>query len=151
MAKVALFIKTRSKSGKRDEVRDLWEQHLKARAEANIAQEVYFFCYDNEDPDKFLLFEVYNDPAALDENARSDWFAAYMEEVGPLLDDMTDLFRRQGEDASLSRSEALRRSRMIMIEEVVNEGPDGQPQFSYAYPIFWAPFTLIGDGVGSLQ
>ncbi len=37
MAKVALFIKTKTKSGKRDEVRNLWERHLKVRAEANTA------------------------------------------------------------------------------------------------------------------
>lgn len=91
MAKVALFIKTKTQSGKRDEVRGLWEQHLKARAEANAAQELYVFCYDNNDRDTFLLFEVYNDPAALDENAKSDWFAAYLEAVGPLLDGMPEI------------------------------------------------------------
>ena len=91
MAKVALFIKTKTKSGMRDEVRNLWEQHLQARAEANTAQELYFFCYDNNEPDTILLFEVYNDPAALDDNAKSDWFAAYMEAVGPLLDGMPEI------------------------------------------------------------
>jgi CHAT domain-containing protein len=24
----------------------------------------------------------------------------------------------------------------------------GKPLFSYAHPIFWAPFTLVGDGGG---
>ena len=91
MAKVALFIKTKTKPGKRDDVRNLWEQYLKSRAEANTAQELYVFCYDNNDPDTFLLFEVYNDPAALDENAKSDWFASYMEKVGPLLDGMPEV------------------------------------------------------------
>jgi quinol monooxygenase YgiN len=52
---------------------------------------LYVFCYDNNDPDTIHLFEVYNDPAELDENARSDWFAAYMEEVGPLLDVMPEI------------------------------------------------------------
>ena len=91
MTKVALFIKTKTKSGKRNEVRELWEKFLKGRAEANDAQELYFFCNDNNDPDTFLLFEVYSDPAALAKNATTEWFAAYMESVGPLLDGMPEV------------------------------------------------------------
>lgn len=86
MSKIALFIKSKTKPGKRDEVRALWETHLKARAEKNSAQEAYYFCYDNDDPDTFLLFEVYNDPAVLAEAAKAEWFARYMQEVGPLMD-----------------------------------------------------------------
>jgi CHAT domain-containing protein len=52
----------------------------------------------------------------------------------------TDLFRRQSEEASLSRAQALRRAELALID-----GP-GTPQFSYAHPIFWAPFSLVGDG-----
>ena len=86
MAKVALFIKSKTKPGKRDDVRRLWEKHLKGRAEANPAQETYYFCYDNDDPDTFLLFEVYNDPAVMAENAQAEWFASYMEDVGPMME-----------------------------------------------------------------
>jgi quinol monooxygenase YgiN len=69
VTKVALFIKTKTKSGKRDEARELWEKFLKGRAEANDAQELYFFCNDNNDPDTILLFAVYSDPTALAKNA----------------------------------------------------------------------------------
>ena len=86
MSKLALFIKTRTKSGKRDDVHRLWEEHLKARAEANDHQQVYFFCCDNNDPDVFFLFELYDDASALQQNAQADWFANYMAEVGPLID-----------------------------------------------------------------
>jgi hypothetical protein len=44
MTKVALFIKIKTKPGKRDEVRELWEKFLKGRAEAKDAQELYTFC-----------------------------------------------------------------------------------------------------------
>jgi CHAT domain-containing protein/tetratricopeptide (TPR) repeat protein len=60
----------------------------------------------------------------------------------------TDLFRRQAEQPNLSRAEALRQAELALID-----GPgfsaDGKPLFSYAHPIFWAPFAVIGDGGGS--
>jgi CHAT domain-containing protein/tetratricopeptide (TPR) repeat protein len=62
----------------------------------------------------------------------------------------TDLFRRQAEDASLTRAEALRQAMLALID-----GPGyidamtGKAVFSYAHPIFWAPFSLIGDGGGA--
>jgi quinol monooxygenase YgiN len=87
MTKVAVFVTTKTKPGRRDEVRVLWEKHLKQRAAANAAQETYFFCYDNRDPDTFHLFEVYADPSALAANATADWFAAYLSEVGPLIEE----------------------------------------------------------------
>jgi CHAT domain-containing protein len=55
----------------------------------------------------------------------------------------TDLFKRQGDNPSLSRAEALRQAELALID---GEGGAG---FSYAHPIFWAPFSLIGDGGGS--
>jgi CHAT domain-containing protein len=61
----------------------------------------------------------------------------------------TDLFRRQAEDASLTRSEAHRRAMLALIEEGgYVDSASGKTVFSYAHPIFWAPFTLIGDGGG---
>ena len=85
MTKLALFIQTRTKPGKRAELQALWEKHLKARAEANPAQEVYFFCTDNHDPDSLHLFELYSDPRQLEANANEAWFAEYMRQAEPLL------------------------------------------------------------------
>ena len=59
----------------------------------------------------------------------------------------TDLFRRQAEDPSLTRAEAHRRAMLALIEKGGAIDPaTGKMVFSYAHPIFWAPFTLIGDG-----
>lgn len=59
----------------------------------------------------------------------------------------TDLFRRQAAGGSLTRAEALRQAMVAMIDNGVYAGADtGKPLFSYAHPIFWAPFSLIGDG-----
>ena len=58
---------------------------------------------------------------------------------------VTDLFRRQAADPKLSRAEALREAMTGLID-----GPgytdNGKTVFSYAHPLFWAPYSLIGDG-----
>lgn len=58
---------------------------------------------------------------------------------------VTDLFRRQAADARLGRAEALRQAMVALLD-----GPgyqeDGRTLFSYAHPIFWAPYGLMGDG-----
>ena len=61
----------------------------------------------------------------------------------------TDIFRRQAEDPSLSRAEALRRAMLGLMDGPGYVDDQGRTVFSYAHPIFWAPFTLIGDGGGS--
>jgi CHAT domain-containing protein len=59
----------------------------------------------------------------------------------------TDLFRRQAKDAKLSRAEALQRAMLALIDDGGYVDPKSKKVvFSYAHPIFWAPFTLIGDG-----
>ncbi len=59
----------------------------------------------------------------------------------------TDLFRRQAADASLTRAEALRNAMVAMIDGgTYADSATGEALFAYAHPIFWAPFTLIGDG-----
>ena len=83
--KVAVLVKTKTQPGKRDEVRRLWDVHLRPRVELNAAQEVYFFCEDAHDADTFYLFEIYSDPDAMSANAGSEWFAEYLQAVGPLL------------------------------------------------------------------
>lgn len=58
----------------------------------------------------------------------------------------TDLFRRQAADAKLSRAEALQRTLVDLIDAGSARGADGTPLFAYAHPMFWAPFTLVGEG-----
>jgi len=60
---------------------------------------------------------------------------------------MTHLFTSLASDDTLYRAEALRRTRVAMIDEGVFK-LNGEDAFSYAHPIFWAPFTLVGDGGG---
>ena len=52
----------------------------------------------------------------------------------------TDLFRRQAADPKLTRAEALRQSMLELLDR------GRTPAYAYAHPMFWAPFSLIGDG-----
>jgi len=86
MSKIAVFIKSKAKPGQRDALRAAWDRHLRARAESDPVFDAYYYCYDNDDPDTVMLFEVYNDAAAMAANAQGDALAAFMAEAGPLLD-----------------------------------------------------------------
>ena len=60
----------------------------------------------------------------------------------------TELFRHQVEDTTLSRSEALNRTMLDMVDRLGYQDAKGRIGFSYAHPVFWAPFSLVGDGGG---
>lgn len=51
----------------------------------------------------------------------------------------TDIFRRQVDNRGLSRSGALRESALDLIRQRT-------ANYSYAHPLFWAPFIVVGDG-----
>ena len=57
----------------------------------------------------------------------------------------TDTFRRQAENSKLARAEALRQAMLGLID-----GPGfvyaGKTVYTYAHPLFWAPYSIIGDG-----
>lgn len=91
MSKVALFIKTKTQPGKRDEVKALWEKHLKPGAVANPAQEYNAFCFDTQDETTLYLFEVYSSMEALQAAGQGPAIGAYMEAAMPLLDGMPEV------------------------------------------------------------
>jgi CHAT domain-containing protein len=59
---------------------------------------------------------------------------------------VTDLFKRQAENTKLGRSEALRQAMMALVDGRGYLDADGKTEFSYAHPLFWAPYTIVGDG-----
>jgi CHAT domain-containing protein/ribosome-associated translation inhibitor RaiA len=61
---------------------------------------------------------------------------------------VADLFRRQAQDSKLSRGEALRQSMIALIDGDGFKDDSGKTLFAYAHPLFWAPYTIIGDGGG---
>lgn len=57
---------------------------------------------------------------------------------------VTDIFHRQASDAKLTRAHALQQAMLALID-----GPGftlADKTFSYAHPVFWAPYSIIGDG-----
>jgi CHAT domain-containing protein len=64
---------------------------------------------------------------------------------------VADLFRRQAADPQLTRAEALRQATMALADGPGFTNEKGETLFSYAHPLFWAPYTIIGDGGGNVQ
>ena len=59
---------------------------------------------------------------------------------------VTDLFRRQATQPHLTRSEALRQAMLALADGPGYVGAEGRPVFTYAHPLFWAPYSILGDG-----
>ena len=56
----------------------------------------------------------------------------------------TKLFERQKKE-NTTWPEALRRASLTLAEEGVYRLKDGRAAFSYAHPLFWAPFFIVGS------
>jgi CHAT domain-containing protein len=58
---------------------------------------------------------------------------------------VTDLFRRQATETGISRAQALRQAMLALMD-----GPgyveNGETLYTYAHPMFWAPYSIVGDG-----
>lgn len=59
----------------------------------------------------------------------------------------TRLFQYQKEDKTLSRARALQKSMLELIDGPgLKDDATGRLIASYAHPLFWAPFIVVGDG-----
>jgi CHAT domain-containing protein len=59
---------------------------------------------------------------------------------------MTDLFRRQTATPGLAKAEALRAAMGSLIDGAGSiDAKTGKADYSYAHPLFWAPFVVVGD------
>src|SRR5690348_16134297 len=56
---------------------------------------------------------------------------------------VSDLFRRQSRDPKLSRADALRQAELALMDGPGFTDDDGNQLFSYAHPLFWAPYTVM--------
>jgi CHAT domain-containing protein len=52
----------------------------------------------------------------------------------------TEIFRAKAKDPHQSRARALQQSSLVVMKKSANR------DYSYAHPMFWAPYTLVGDG-----
>ncbi|MCP3951641.1 MAG: CHAT domain-containing protein, partial [Desulfobacterales bacterium] len=59
----------------------------------------------------------------------------------------TDMLAYQAQKPGISRAEALRQAMLRLLDTGVYKDPDtGEIRYSYGHPIFWAPFSLVGEG-----
>jgi CHAT domain-containing protein len=58
----------------------------------------------------------------------------------------TGTFRHETNATGVTRAEALRLAEIDLIDGAGYKTAGGAIAFSYAHPIFWAPFSLVGDG-----
>lgn len=59
----------------------------------------------------------------------------------------TELFRQQEADPTLSRAVALQKSMLKLLDTGTYRDPNtNQAVYAYAHPMFWAPFSLVGEG-----
>ena len=85
MNPVALYVRHQAKPGMREQMRAVWEKHVKPRAAVNPGHLEYFFCHDDTDPDVVMVFQLYRDQAALDGFLAGDWYPAYLAEVAKVV------------------------------------------------------------------
>ncbi len=58
----------------------------------------------------------------------------------------TEVFKRSVDNPNLTRAEALRQTMLWVLDNAGQRDASGKLEFTYAHPMFWAPFALIGDG-----
>lgn len=59
----------------------------------------------------------------------------------------TGIFELHTSEPDIDRAEALRRTMLSLIDEGgLGRSQSGEILLSYAHPLFWAPFMLVGDG-----
>jgi quinol monooxygenase YgiN len=87
MAVTAMIVRSEAKPGQRDALRAVWEKHLRAPTDADDSRLLYLYCFDAEDPDAYVLVEVFRDGAG-PPPPNAPFFQEFMRDAGPLLDDV---------------------------------------------------------------
>lgn len=85
MTNNALFIRHKAKPGKRDELRRVWEKYARDYVFDSSGQLGYYYCYDNDDPDTVLVFQLAADLPSAQEFTKQPWYADYERETAALL------------------------------------------------------------------
>ena len=85
MSKGALFIRHQAKPGQRDAVKRIWEKYARDYVAGSGGQPAYYYCYDDNDPDAIVVFQVHADPASGQDFVKQPWYADYERETAALL------------------------------------------------------------------
>jgi quinol monooxygenase YgiN len=85
MSNTALFIRHQAKPGRRDEVRRIWEKYARDYVAGSNGQLTYCYCYDDNDPDAIVVFQLAADQDSGQDFVKQPWFADYERETAALL------------------------------------------------------------------
>ncbi|MGO4257922.1 putative quinol monooxygenase [Marmoricola sp. RAF53] len=85
MTQLAVTIRHQTLPGRRDDVRKVWEAHMAPAISRNPGHLAYYYCLDNHDADAVLAFQIYDSLESSQAFLLTDAYAAYLQEVGPLL------------------------------------------------------------------
>ena len=58
---------------------------------------------------------------------------------------MTDLFKRQQHAQGRHKALYLQEAMLEMIQTTTAQDSSGKTKYTYAHPLFWAPFVVVGD------
>ena len=87
MSKIALIVRHKAKSGRRDELRAVWERFIKPNVLQNPEHLAYYFNYDQDDQDVVIAFQIFSSVQAKDEFLKSEWYPEYIRQVSDYIVD----------------------------------------------------------------
>ncbi len=85
VSNTALYVRHRALPGRRDDLRLVWEKYARAYLQAADVQLAYFYCYDDNDPDVIVAFQLCTDQAGVEDFVKQPWFAAYEADTAALI------------------------------------------------------------------
>lgn len=85
MSKSALYIRHKAKPGSRDDVKRVWEKYARDYVDGSSGQLTYCYCYDDNDPDTIVVFQLATDQTSGQDFVKQPWFEHYQRETAALL------------------------------------------------------------------
>ena len=81
----AIIVDFKALPGKGDEVREVLQTQARNALEKEPGCCHFDVCSDPDDPQKFFLYELYDDTAAIEAHGQYDHYAAFRARIDPLL------------------------------------------------------------------
>jgi quinol monooxygenase YgiN len=85
LSKSATFVRHTAKPGKRDEVLRVWEKYARDYVASSNVAVSYYYCFDDNDPDTVIVFQLAADQDAAQDFVKQPWFADYQRETAALV------------------------------------------------------------------
>ena len=85
MSKSATFVRHKAKPGKRDELWRIWERYVRDYVAGSDSALSCYYCYDDNDPDTIIVFQLAADRASGQEFVKQPWYADYQRETAAVL------------------------------------------------------------------